>query len=114
MDMDFDAVVAWLRERLGRQVVVATQGDGAAVGNTGLSVAGPLLRRDDGEVTLIDPPPGRVEAFAVGTATLVLLEGDFVSAGTTDFGSGRSALVQATFGALVITVAEIPRAEATL
>ena len=46
MDMDFDAVVAWLRERLGRQVVVATQGDGAAVGNTGLSVAGPLLRRE--------------------------------------------------------------------
>ena len=107
MDMDFDGVVAWLRERLGRQVVAATQGAGEGVSNTGLSVAGPLLRRDDGEVTLIDPPPGRVEAFAVGSATLVLLEGDFASAGTTDFGTGGAVLMQATFGELLVTVAEV-------
>jgi hypothetical protein len=108
MDMDFDGVVAWLRARLGRQVVAATQGAGTGVSNTGLSVAGPLLVRDDGDITLIDPPPGRVEAFAVGTATLVLLEGDFVAAGTTDFGGDRGAvLLQATFGALVVTVAEV-------
>jgi hypothetical protein len=109
MTMDFDGVIAWLRARLGQQVVAATQGAGDAVGNTGLSVAGPLLARDDGEITLIDPPPGRVEAFAVGSATLVLLEGDFVAAGATDFGTGGAVLVQATFGSLVVSVAEVPR-----
>jgi hypothetical protein len=112
MDMDFDGVIAWLTERLGRQVVAATQGAGGGVSNTGLNVAGPLLRRDDGEITLIDPPPGRVEAFAVGSATLVLLEGDFVSAGSTDFGAGGGdgpVLVQATFGDLLVTVAEVTR-----
>jgi hypothetical protein len=116
MEMDFDAVVAWLRARLGRQVVAATQGAGAGVSNTGLSVAGPLLRRDDGDITLIDPPPGRVEAFAVGSATLVLLEGDFGGAGVTDFGGERGAvLLQARFGDLLVTVAEVVRdAEATL
>jgi hypothetical protein len=108
MDIDFDGVVAWLHARLGRQVVAATQGAGDGVSNTGLSVAGPLLRRDDGDITLIDPPPGRVEAFAVGAATLVLLEGDFVSAGSADFGGdGGAVLRQATFGDLLVTVAEV-------
>ena len=106
MTMDFDGVVGWLRERLGQQVVAAAQGGG----NTALSVTGHLLRVDDREINLIDPAPGRVEVFAVAGATLVLLEGDFVSAGTTDFGSGRAPLVQATFGALVLTVAELPAA----
>ena len=109
MSMDFDALIGWLRDHLGRQVVAATQGAGAAVGNTGLSISGPLLRRDDGDVVLIDPPPGRVEAFAVGSATLVLLEGDFRGAASTDFGTGGAALVQAEFGSLVVTVAEVPR-----
>jgi hypothetical protein len=110
MDMDFDAVVAWLRARLGRQLVVSVQGAGDAVRNTTFSAAGPLLVRDDGEITLIDPPPGRVEAFAVGTCSVVLLEGDFRSAGTTDFGTGGGgALVQATVGGLLITFAEVVR-----
>lgn len=106
MTMDFDGVVAWLRDHLGQRVVAAAQGDG----NTGLSVTGHLLRRDDGEINLVDPRAGRVEAWSVGGATLVLLEGDFVSAGTTDFGSGRAPLVQATFRDVVVTVAEIPAA----
>jgi hypothetical protein len=111
MTMDYDGMIAWLRARLGRQVVAATQAAGERVGNSGLSVSGPLLRRDDGEVVLIDPPPGRVEAFAVGAATLVLLEGDFVAAGSTDLGTGGAVLVQATFGSLMVTVAEIPAAQ---
>jgi hypothetical protein len=105
MTMDFDGVVSWLRERLGQQVVAAAQGEG----NTTLSVRGHLLHVDAGEITLIDPPPGRVEAFAVGGATLVLLEGDLTDARTTDFGTGRPALIQATFGEqFYITVAELP------
>ncbi|MCW2984809.1 MAG: hypothetical protein JWR63_2379 [Conexibacter sp.] len=104
MTMDFDGVVAWLRDHLGQRVVAAAQGDG----NTGLSVVGPLLKVDDREINLVDARPGRVEVFAVGGATLVLLEGDFLAAGTTDFGTGRPALVQATFRELVVTVAETP------
>jgi hypothetical protein len=111
IDMDFDGVVTWLRARLGRPVVVSVQGAGEAVRNTTVSASGPLLVRDDGEITLIDPPPGRVEAFAVGGATVVLLEGDFESAGATDFGTGGAdALVQAQVGGLLITFAEVPRA----
>lgn len=76
MDLDYDGVAAWLRERLGRRVLCSVQGDG----NTGLSVVGPLLQRDHGEVQLIDPRPGRVEAWSVGGATLLLLEGDLAEA----------------------------------
>jgi hypothetical protein len=105
MDMDYDAVGAWLRERLGRRVLCAVQG----AGNTGLTVIGPLLRRDHGEVQLIDPPPGRVDAWSVGGATLLLLEGDLVRAGTADFGTGRPALLQMEFaGELTVTVGEVP------
>jgi hypothetical protein len=102
--MDFEGVVGWLRDHLGQRVVAAAQGEG----NSGLSVVGRLLVVDDREINLVDPRPGRVEVFEVGGATLVLLEGDFVSAGTTDFGTGRPALVQATFRELVVTVAETP------
>jgi hypothetical protein len=103
--MDFDGVLAWLHAHLGQRVVAAAQ----AEGNTTMSVTGRLLRVDDDrEITLIDPAPGRVTAWSVGGATIVLLEGDFTRAGTTDFGSGRAALVQATFGDLVLTVAELP------
>jgi hypothetical protein len=104
MDMDFDGVTAWLRERLGHRVLCSVQGEG----NTGLSVVGPLLRRDHGEVTLHDPRPGRVEAWSVGGATLLLLEGDFAGAGTTDLGSGQPLLMQARFGDVIVTVGEVP------
>jgi hypothetical protein len=104
MDMDFDGVSAWLRERLGQRVLASVQGDG----NTGMSVVGPLLQRDHGEVTLHEPRPGRVEAWSVGGATLLLLEGDFAGAGTADLGSGRALLMQARFGDVVVTVGEVP------
>jgi catechol 2,3-dioxygenase-like lactoylglutathione lyase family enzyme len=102
--LDLDAVIRWLTEHLGVRVVAAVQGSG----NTALSATGHLLRVDDREITLIDPAPGRVEVFAVGGATLVLLEGDFAQAGTTDFGTGGARLVQAAFGEVVVTVAELP------
>jgi hypothetical protein len=106
MTMSFDDLLGWLRAHLGQQVVAAAQ----AEGNTTMSITGHLLRVDDREINLIDPTPGRVEVFAVGGATLVLLEGDFTAAGTADFGADRPVLVQATFGDLVITVAELPTA----
>jgi hypothetical protein len=102
--LDFDAVIRWLTDHLGVRVMLAMQG----AGNTTLSVTGHLLRVDDGEITLIDPTPGRIEVFSVGGATLVLLEGDFAQAGTTDFGTGGAPFVQASFGDLVVTVAELP------
>jgi hypothetical protein len=105
MDMDYDGLSAWLRERLGRRVMVAVQADG----NSGLSVVGPLLRRDDGEVTLVEPRPGRVEAWSIGGATLLLLEGDFVSCRGAELETGAAPmLVQAEFHALVVTVGEVP------
>jgi hypothetical protein len=104
MDMDFDGVAGWLRDHLGRHVVAAAQ----AEGNTTMSVTGHLLRVDDREINLVDPAPGRVDVWSVGGATLVLLEGDFTGAGTADFGTDRPALLQAMFGDLVVTVAELP------
>jgi hypothetical protein len=45
----------------------------------------------------------------VGDATLVLLEGDFVSAQSVAFGEERPQLVQAEFlGAVSVTVGEAP------
>jgi hypothetical protein len=110
MRMDYDAVIAWLRARLGKPMVLSVQGAIEEVANTSINSTGPLLARDDGDITLIDPPPGRVEAFAVGTANVVLLEGDFVSAGSTDFGTPDVMLVQAQLAGLLITFAEVPRA----
>lgn len=105
MDIDFDGISAWLRERLGRPVMCAVQG----AGNSGLSVVGPLLRRDDGEVTLIDPPPGRVEAWSIGGATLLLLEGDLAEARAVAVPDGGGAgLLQATFADVVVTVGDVP------
>jgi hypothetical protein len=104
MDLDFDGTAAWLRQRLGRRVVCSVQGEG----NTGLSVVGPLLQRDDGEVQLIDPPPGRVAAWSVGGATLLLLEGDLAEARAVEFPDGGPGLMQATFAGVVVTVGEVP------
>jgi hypothetical protein len=109
MSMDYDAVIAWLRARLGKQLVVSVQGATEEIRNTSISSAGPLLARDDGDITLIDPPPGRVEPFAIGTATVVLLEGDFSRAQSTDMGTGANAIVQAEVGGLLITFAEVAR-----
>jgi hypothetical protein len=108
MDLDFDAVIGWLDAHVGQRVFAATQSASAAAGNTRLSIAGALARAD-GEITLVDPRPGRIEAFRVGEGTLVLLEGDFLEARAIDFGQGRPQLVQAEFlGAVSVTVGEAP------
>jgi hypothetical protein len=108
MDLDFDAVIGWLDGHVGQRVFAATQSASAAAGNTRLSIAGALARAD-GEITLVDPRPGRIEAFRVGEGTLVLLEGDFLEARAIDFGQGRPQLVQAEFlGAVSVTVGEAP------
>lgn len=104
MDLDFDGMAAWLRERLGQRVICSVQGEG----NTGLSIVGPLLQRDHGEVQLIDPPPGRVAAWSVGGSTLLLLEGDLAEARAIEFPDGGPQLMQATFAGAVVTVGEVP------
>jgi uncharacterized protein (AIM24 family) len=106
--LNFDAVIAWLDDHLGRRVFAATQSASEEAGNTRLSIVGPLARAE-GEITLIDPRPGRIEAFTVGDGTLVLLEGDFLAAETVDFGAGRPQVVQAEFrGDVSVTVGEAP------
>jgi hypothetical protein len=108
MTLDFDAVIAWLDGHAGRRVFAATQSTSEEAGNTRLTVVGALARAV-GEITLIDPQRGRIEAFTVGDGTLVLLEGDFVTAETLDFGAGRPQLVQAAFrGDVSVTVGEAP------
>jgi hypothetical protein len=71
----FDALIGWLDERLGQRVGVQLSGPSDGHTNVGLNAVG-ALRREGREVSLIDPAPGRVEAYAVGDASLVLLEGD--------------------------------------
>jgi hypothetical protein len=111
MDMDFAAVIAWLDGHVGQRVFAATQSAAGDAGNTRLSVVGPLARIEEGEITLIDPRPGRVEPFRIGDGTLVLLEGDFLAATSVDFGAGRPQMVQAEFvGAVSVTVGEAPAA----
>ncbi|HMJ35671.1 MAG TPA: hypothetical protein VK501_17320 [Baekduia sp.] len=108
MSMDFDALIAWLDGHVGQRVFAATQSASQDAGNTRLSVVGALARAE-GEITLIDARPGRIEAFSVGDATLVLLEGDFLDASPIDFGAGRPQMVQAEFhGAVSVTVGEAP------
>jgi uncharacterized protein (AIM24 family) len=108
MSMDFDAVIAWLDGHVGRRVFASTHSGLPDAGNTRLSVVGTLARAE-GEITLLEPRPGRIEAFGVGNGTLVLLEGDFLEAASVDFGAGRPQLVQAEFhGAVSVTVGEAP------
>jgi hypothetical protein len=109
VQLDFDGMIRWLDDRLGRRVVVGTQGAGEdeMSGNSSLSVRGYLIRQDDGEIALISPAPGRVEVFRVGEAGLILLEGDFHEAATADGPEGLPVMVQARFQNLLITIAEV-------
>jgi|tagenome__1003787_1003787.scaffolds.fasta_scaffold18992475_2 hypothetical protein len=105
--MDFDGLVAWIDAHLGQQVFAATQTLSQDAGNTRLSVVGALSRREDGEITMLDPRPGRIEVLRVGDGVLVLLEGDFVAAETADFGAGRPQVVEARFrGDMSVTLGE--------
>jgi hypothetical protein len=101
-ELDFDALCRWLNERLGRQLAVSVGGPSDGYANTTVVVRG-SVRRGEGNVTLIDPAPGRVEAFAIGDALLILLEGDFVAAEALALGSG----LVADFGELAVTLNEI-------
>jgi hypothetical protein len=108
--MDFDGLVAWIDAHLGQQVFAATQTLHQDAGNTRLSVVGPLRRQEDGEITMVEPRPGRVEVLRVGDGVLILLEGDFVEAQTADFGAGRPQVVEARFlGDLSVTLGETGR-----
>jgi uncharacterized protein (AIM24 family) len=105
--MDFDALVAWIDAHLGRRVFAATQTLDEEAGNTRLSVVGTLARQKEGDIQLIDPRPGRIEVLRVGDAVLVLLEGDFLSAESVDFGTGLPQIVEAGFrGAMSVTLGE--------
>jgi hypothetical protein len=106
VQLDFDAACAWLDDHLDRPVFASTQGAHEDAGNSRLSVQG-KLRRAEGEITLIDPRPGRIEAFTVGPATLVLLEGDFTSALLGGF-EGGATLLQAAFRDLLVVVGTLP------
>ncbi|MCW3023457.1 MAG: hypothetical protein JWR30_2779, partial [Conexibacter sp.] len=110
MGMDFDGLIAWMDGHVGRRVFVATQSALEEAGNTRLTLIGPLARVEDGEITLIDPRPGRIEVFQVGDGgTLVLLEGDFVTARPIDFGQGFPQIIEAEFlGAVGVTLGEAP------
>jgi uncharacterized protein (AIM24 family) len=108
MEMDFATVIAWLDGNVGQRMFAATQTALDEAGNTRLSVTG-LLARAEGEITLLDPRPGRVEAFRVGEGTLVLLEGDFIAAQAVDFGLGATQMIEAAFlGAVSVTLGKVP------
>jgi hypothetical protein len=113
---DFDALVRWLDRRLGERVVVGLAGPADGSTNTQLTAIGPLLR-DEREVSLIDPAPGRVEKFTVGDVALILLEGDLVGVEFQDArplagaSGGRVTLpevVLADFGEVTVTISKAP------
>jgi hypothetical protein len=113
---DFDALLRWLDGRLGERVVVGLAGPADGTTNTQLTAMGPLLR-DEREVSLIDPAPGRVEKFTVGDVALVLLEGDLVDVEFEDAkpligaSGGRVTLpevVLADFGEVTVTISSAP------
>lgn len=74
---DFDELVLWLEQRLGRRLSAELSGPVGQPTNVGLEVEGGLLR-DDRTILRIDAAPGRVAAYKVGDGRLVLLEGELV------------------------------------
>jgi hypothetical protein len=110
---EFDLVLRWLGDRVGQEICVSLQGTGDRASNTSLSARGRLSVLP-GEVAWVDPAPGRVEAFDVGSSTLVLLEGDLVEV---DVQEGEAvqgadgaflvpAMLSADFGELSVTFAD--------
>lgn len=116
MNDDFDALLRWVDRRLGERVVVTLAGPAHGSTNTQLTAVGSLLR-DEREVSLIDPAPGRVEKFTVGDVALVLLEGDLVDVEFQDArplagaSGGRVTLPEvalADFGEVTVTISTAP------
>jgi hypothetical protein len=106
VELDFDGACGWLDAQLGREVFASTQGAGDDAGNSRLTVRGPL-GRSNAEILLVEPRPGRVEAFTVGDATLVLLEGDFDAARLAPL-EGGAVLLQAELRDLMVVVGTLP------
>lgn len=75
--MGFDDVLNWLSAHAEQEVGLSI---GTNHGNTSLHVAGRLRSVPNGERCTIDARPGRIEIWAVGDASLQLLEGDFTRA----------------------------------
>ncbi len=76
-DADFDELLTWLGQRLGRRVSAQLSGPLGAPSNVRLSAEGGLFRWSH-DVLLIDPASGRVAAFRVGDGQLVLIESELV------------------------------------
>jgi hypothetical protein len=106
VQIDFAAACAWLDDHLGHAVFASTQGAAPDAGNSRLSVQG-TLDRAEGDIMLVEPRPGRIEAFTIGPATLVLLEGDFTTAQVGAL-EGGAMLLQAEFRDLLVVVGTVP------
>jgi hypothetical protein len=108
VQLDFDGALAWLDRHSGFRMFAATQPNTDAAGNTRLSVTGMLTRRREGEITLVDPAPGRVEVYRIGEGTLVLLEGEFRTAVAAELAAGHPEILQLDFGAQIVIVGPAP------
>ena len=108
VELDFDGALAWLDRHSGFRMFAATQPNTDSAGNTRLSVTGMLTRRRAGEITLIDPAPGRVEVYKVGEGTLVLLEGEFRQGYAGPLAEGHPEILQLDFGDVIVIVGPAP------
>jgi hypothetical protein len=108
VQLDFDSTIVWLDDHAGQRMFAATQPNTELAGNTRLTVVGELARVEDGEITLIDPEPGRVEVFSLGEGTLVMLEGEFRGGDVVSFGEDGPEMLQLDFGAAILIVAPAP------
>jgi hypothetical protein len=106
--LDFDDVIAWLDVRAGFRVFAATQPNTETAGNTRLSATGMLTKRRAGEITLIDPAPGRIEVYKIGEGTLVLLEGEFRGGVSAPLAEGHAEILQLDFGDTLVIVGPAP------
>lgn len=77
MEMTFDDVLHWLAAHAEQRAQLSI---GVNDGNTSVHVSGVLQATPNGEVVTIDARRGRIECWAVGDASLQLLEGDFEGA----------------------------------
>ena len=100
--------MGWLDRHVGWRMFAATQPNTETAGNTRLSVTGMLVRQRTGEITLIDPAPGRVEVFRVGEGTLVLLEGEFRRAAAAPLADGHPEILQLDCGDVIVIVGPAP------
>lgn len=96
-EIGFDTLVEWLHDREGTEIGVSMQGPAnGGPGNTGLHTRG-VLRRAQG-MQVIDARPGRILRYDIGdTASIQILEGDFVEADRIDDFVDRVTIISADF-----------------